>query len=124
VGAGGVVAVQRRFVGAPGPGRGGTLPRGSVREAGVHDADLGVHDVPIRLFTFPILVFTMIRSCCSRCADPGVHDRPKHASSGTSFLEYIVKYRDGGEYSLNMIYFMQVDLDATGHVSRAFVGAD
>src|SRR6266542_524143 len=63
----------------PAPVRGGTLPRGSVREAGVHDADLGVHDAPIRLFTFPILVFTMIRSCCSRCADPGVHDRPKHA---------------------------------------------
>jgi hypothetical protein len=63
----------------PAPVRGGTLPRGSVREAGVHDADLGVHDAPIRLFTFPILVFTIIRSCCSRCADPGVHDRPKHA---------------------------------------------
>lgn len=45
-------------------------------------------------------------------------------SSGPSFLEYIVKYRDRGEYSFSMIYFMQVDLDATGHVSRAFVGAD
>src|SRR6266545_6616697 len=67
----------------PAPVRGGTLPRGSVREAGVHDADLGVHDAPIRLFTLPILVFTMIRSCCSRCADPGVHDRPKHAVTVT-----------------------------------------
>src|SRR6266545_4064023 len=65
----------------PAPVRGGTLPRGSVREAGVHDADLGVHDAPIRPFTLPILAFTMIRSCCSRCADPGVHDRPKHATS-------------------------------------------
>lgn len=45
-------------------------------------------------------------------------------SSGTSYVEYIVKYRDTGEYSLNMIYFMQVELGATGHVSRAFIGAD
>jgi hypothetical protein len=42
----------------PAPVRGGTIPRGSVREAGVHDADLGVHDAPIRC--------SRSRSSCSR----------------------------------------------------------
>ncbi len=38
----------------------------------VHAADLAVHDGPI-------LVFTMLRSSCSRWADPRVHDGPTHA---------------------------------------------
>ena len=35
--------------------------------------------MPIQVFTIPIWVFTMLRCCCSRSSDLGVHDAPKHA---------------------------------------------
>ena len=38
-----------------------------------------VFTMPIWAFTIPIQVFTMIRGCCSRWTDLGVHDGPKHA---------------------------------------------
>ena len=38
--------------------------------------------IPIWLFTMPIQVFTMLRCCCSRWSDLGVHDGPKHALYG------------------------------------------
>jgi hypothetical protein len=76
VGAGSVVAVQRRFVGAPGPGKGRHAtsrirPRGRCsrcRSRRSRCADPAVHVSDPRVHDDPILLFTMRRSWCSRSA--------------------------------------------------------
>ncbi len=50
--------------------------------------------MPIRVFITPIPAFTMERSACSRCADPGVQDRPAHALCGADTL-YYTQYMPG-----------------------------
>lgn len=50
--------------------------------------------------------------------------RPDFRAPNGSYFTYILKYREPDEWTMNMVYILQIDFDQTGRVCRQLVRPD